>query len=204
MSIFLTSVQQATAAVSCDAIFLKQELAEPYVSRQEYVRNFDYRSVLNERGIDPSQLKVLFSTLGKNSMTAISLYYKGEHIGSLISSQVIVNGTTFWESSNSRIVEAFEGKGLGTVMYLALARYLSEKQNMQLVSTPIHSEKAERLWLRLNQSGVASKLIEFQTKKPKRGKTSVGAQPFRYIIEEAPLLVASHDVYEFLILPSSP
>jgi GNAT superfamily N-acetyltransferase len=119
---------------------------------EESLRSFPVR-VLQERGIDPAKISVKFFSESLNQFE-FRVRYEGAVVGVFEMTRLEDEPGFLFASTQVTVSDSFEGRGLGSYMYLCAARWLSEN-GAELRSDFSPSDQAVAVWRRFKLLGLA-------------------------------------------------
>jgi GNAT superfamily N-acetyltransferase len=116
---------------------------------------YDPAAILLSKGLDPEALRFTVGDTGDGFVT-ISATYKGEKAGWITTERAAdVDETIYPTITRIDVFGAAQGKGLGTLLYLAAGRVLRERGHGLLRKSELTSADANRTWDRLVKLGLA-------------------------------------------------
>lgn len=128
--------------------------ANPDDCEQNFV--FAVGQVVSAKGLDENLIELHFNerTRASQFVAFVTLFYDRQVVGHGFAERL--EPTEQWQVTSTMIDLDFQGKGLGTLIYLSLARYIADRFGGELTSK-VHSHEAHAVWERLAKSGIANK-----------------------------------------------
>lgn len=147
--LFLSSGAFTAEHKSCSRFYLSQNEITVVRGRHSAEGAYSFREKLISKGIDPEAISFrLFYS--KFLFVDMYLSYKGESVGHF---KAIYNKDLRLFESHVSINNNFRGKGLGLLMYIALAKEVYRIYQTPLISSNGPSPDAQRVWNSIVQNG---------------------------------------------------
>lgn len=118
---------------------------------------FNPNDLLMSKGIDPARVSGRLDSHGPNDgWITLSLQIDGKSAGYLIITlETEVNGALYPTIAKVEVQEQFQGKGLGSILYIAANRIATEQFKRPLHRSELTSPDAKRTWKRFVEMGYA-------------------------------------------------
>lgn len=117
---------------------------------------FTVGEVVSAKGLDENLIELHFNerTRPTQFVAFVTLFYNRQVVGHGFAERL--ERSEQWQVTSTMVDSDFQRKGLGTLIYLSLARYIADRFGGELTSKD-HSPDARAVWERFAKVGIANK-----------------------------------------------